>query len=222
MSGPPLLGPIDSGCEDEEPRHRVFESGGRPQTRSASRNGRHRASREARSSGGGSGGGDWSAGGAGNRVEQVPFSPMVATAGDADNGVGIDTPAGRDELLEMRLATAEALILASEDAAQNFPGRHGEMTPGGREEVIDELAGVEGGSRDLVMRGRNERPTAGRGQQQTGRRSLSDFLREIEEMVRAQRAQVGNASATGMIQGTINNHELYFHAFGLASTIRFK
>lgn len=205
MSGPPLIGPVDSELEREghqPPLRRRFQAtahggvdhgtesdggggGGRRriQARSASRGGRPQSSTDARRSGGGvghggtgggNGSGGWS-GENGGRVADVPFSPM--SPGGRDHGSG---GSGRGDSVLSDLARYWHNTNAGNPT--NAPVWHNRGSPPGQQrganEIVDERPRVVDGN------------TASRGgSAQRGRRSLSDFLREIEEMVRAQREQ---------------------------------
>lgn len=200
MSGPPLLGPVDSEVEREghqqppprrrfqaahgEAGHGTESDGGgvgrrRLQARSASRGGRPQTSADARRSGGGlgrggtgggNGSGGWS-GESGGRVADVPFSPMSTSGRDHGSGGG-----GRGGVVSDVPRWHHSY---SGNPANAPVWRNRGAPPGQRaHEVVHE--------RPRVVEGN----TASRGgSAQRGRRSLSDFLREIEEMVRAQREQ---------------------------------
>lgn len=205
MSGPPLLGPVDSELEREgqqpPPRRRFHAaahgvgdhgtesdgggSGGgrrRVQARSASRGGRPQSSTDARRSGGGlgrggtgggSGSGGWS-GESGGRVADVPFSPMSAGGRDHGNGGGGGGSVLSDSPRYWHNAYSGNPAYAS--AWRNRGSPPGQQRSAN--EMVDE--------RPRVVEGNN---MSRGGSAQRGRRSLSDFLREIEEMVRAQREQ---------------------------------
>lgn len=202
-TGPPTLGQVDATFEREGypwPRQRNGNSnrggGGegigrrRVQPRSASRGGRPQSSTEARRSdggldNGGTGGGDGSSGGT-----PEPLSPMDAVAAHNSSNRGgnsvdggnsrFDVPGQRPA--DMRRAHAQA-FQSRNPPGWPFGGRGG-LFPGERQRETGERPRgdqVNSSLRDEVMASQMHR----------GRRSLSDFLREVEEMVRRQRAEVG-------------------------------
>lgn len=202
MSGPPIIGPVDLEFEREgqpQPRRRFQAHGGdngtesdgngvgrrRVQARSASRGGRPQSSTDARRSGGGlgragTGGGNGSGGWSresGGGVAGVPFSPMDASGRDHGNGGG--GGGGGSSVLSDAPRQWHNM---HDGNPPNLPvWRNRGPQPGQRaHESVDERPRVDEGN--TSSRG---------GSAQRGRRSLSDFLREIEEMVRAQREQVG-------------------------------
>lgn len=215
MSWP--VDPLESGGQPE-PRRRFGghgnENGGensgrgagrrRVQARSASRGGRPQSSTDARRAGGGlvvgvtgvgdSGTGGWNPEGDGG-VAYLPFSSMhgAPPAGHGNSGGGgfggsnsNPSEAPGQYWHDMHRAHAEALLGGN---PANLPGWGGRGLPSGErqhhETAVDERPRV-------VERNGNGSPRRGTAsvQPHRGRRSLSDFLREIEEMVRAQREEV--------------------------------
>lgn len=195
MSGPPLLGPVAAEVEREgqQPSSRrrfqtahgnenngtESDGGGagrrRSQARSASRGGRPQSSTDARRSSGGLGrdgtGGGHSSGGwraeGGGGVADVPFSPMSA---GGRNHVSGGWGGGGSVISDVPRHWHSTV---SGNPANGSVWRSREFPPGHRaHESADEGNG-----------------TPRSGSAQRGRRSLSDFLREIEEIVRAQREQ---------------------------------
>ncbi|CAM9578630.1 unnamed protein product [Ectocarpus fasciculatus] len=201
-TGPPTLGQVDATFESEGhswPRqqngnnNRGGGGGGvgrrRVQPRSASRGGRPQSSTEARRSDGGldggvtGGGNGWSSGGT-----QAALSPMDAAAAHdrssrggngGDGGINrFDAPEQRPA--DMRRAHAEA-FRSRNPPRWPFWGRAG-FFPEERRRATGERLGVDQVNSSL-------RDEAMASQMHRGRRSLSDFLREVEEMVRRQRAE---------------------------------
>ncbi|CAM9893150.1 unnamed protein product, partial [Ectocarpus sp. 4 AP-2014] len=201
-TGPPTLGQVDATFEGEgHPWRRQWNgnsnrsgSGGgvgrrRVQPRSASREGRPQSSTEVRRSDGGvnSGGADvgdgWSGGGT-----QEPLSPMDAAAahdrsshggngGDGGNS-WFDVPGQRPA----GMRRAHAAAIQSRHPPGWPSGGRGALFVGERQRETGEHPDgdqVNSSLRDEVMASQMHR----------GRRSLSDFLREVEEMVRRQRAE---------------------------------
>lgn len=203
--GPPLVEPVESVHERQSqrsPRQRVEAQRSDPTTdngeggmgrrrvqgHSASRGGRPQSSTAARRSGGGLSGG-WSGGGA----AQVSLSPMNAAArdrvNDGDRGNGSSAPHGTPgQWSGTHQAHADALLGGS---PANLPGWRGRGLPVAPQHgTIDEgISPSPGGGGSVAA------------QANRGRRSLSDFLREIEDMVRAQREQVGWCIVEGVYRG---------------------
>eukprot|EP00752_Nemacystus_decipiens_P006235 g5625.t1 len=239
MSGPPLMGPVESesdrgGHHHQPPPSRRFQAaaaaaahgggdhgtesdgGGvgrrRTQARSASRAGRPQTSTDARRSGGGlldrggtggsgsgsgsgngSGGGGWSADSGGGRVADVPFSPMGA--GGRDPGGGGAGGGGALSGVQRHWHNAYSGNPANAPAWRNR-GSPPEQQQRARGVVYERSRAVE----------ENTAPRGGGAQR--GRRSLSDFLREIEEMVRAQREQQ-NRDAEHVPLGPLASSQLH-------------
>ena len=199
VSGAPLVGSLDSEAESSGGRappdqqlqthggDRVREGGGsggwagrrRVHARSASRGGRPQSSTDARRSGGGVGSGGGASGGFDIRgargVSQVPLSPLDAATRDNRNAGGRDG-GGNSGLSEVPGRWHVAHVRNPVDSASRGRG----FLSGERDrDAVDERPHmVEGNSSSRLSNA------------QRARRSLSDFLREIEEMVRAQREQV--------------------------------
>lgn len=215
MSNPPLLGPVDSELEREghqppPPPDRRFQAaayGGDPgtesdggrvvrrrgiQARSASRGGRPQSSTEARRSGGGigrggTGGGNGSSGWSGEsggRVADVPFSPMNSSGRDHGGGSSGGAGGGGGGSVLSDVPRHWHNTLSGNNPA-NVPVWRVQGPPPPVHRAHDTVVGGVAEGNSTMSRG---------GSAQRGRRSLSDFLREIEEMVRAQREQqVGTA-----------------------------
>lgn len=207
-----VANPMDTGCEDDEGGPRLFAgrahgSDGRPHTRSSSRNNRRqsRTSRVAAGAGARGGGGGGGVGGSGRRGGAIDHarsaSPVLAARGSTggvasgapSSLVGSHLPAGLN-------ARSETTAVAVEDSRSNTSGvteaARESLTPRGGD-AVDER-GSEGGVSYVQgfaarMRHVRQQQAGDREQQQGGRRSLSDFLREIEEIVRIQRTEVGAA-----------------------------
>lgn len=177
----------------------------RVQARSASRDGRPQSSTDARRAGGGLGGGGGGADGGGtggwnaegdDGVDEFPFSSVRRApspghgngghggSGGRNNSMPSDVPGGHWH--DTHRAHAEALLGGN---PANLPGWRGRGLPSGEHQQRHEAA-VDGHPRVVGGSGGNNgslRRETVAVQPHRGRRSLSDFLREIEEMVRAQR-----------------------------------
>lgn len=196
LSGGPLPGAVaGSGGQPAPHQHLQTYGGGsvreggdgwagrrRIQARSASRGGRPQSSTDARRSGGGVGGGDSVGGGfeaeRGSGATQIPFSPMGATSRDNRSAGGRDGGEGNSTLSEVPGRWPDT---HARNPAHSFAGPRGRGLSS-RERNRDAV-----GERPRVGEGNG---SSRRSNTQRARRSLSDFLREIEEMVRAQREQV--------------------------------
>ncbi|CAM9540590.1 unnamed protein product [Scytosiphon promiscuus] len=161
---------------------------------STSRGGRPQSSTAARRSGGGLVDG-WS----GSGVGQVSLSPMNAAARDrVDNGDGDNSSSAPQRTpshwSDTHQAHAEALLGGSPANLPGWRGRGPTLDP--HHGAVDERTRPSRGGGSLVA------------QANRGRRSLSDFLREIEDMVRAQREQGdGLETATSRTQTAPESHE---------------
>ncbi|CAM9295626.1 unnamed protein product, partial [Hapterophycus canaliculatus] len=145
----------------------------RVQAHSSSRGGRPQSSTAARRSGGGLSGG-WSGGGAG----QVSLSPMNVAARERvsdDNGGNSGAPHGASGQWSATYQAHEDALLGGNPAGSEWRGRRLPPAPYG--DTLDEGIHPSRGGGGVAA------------QANRGRRSLSDFLREIEDMVRAQREQ---------------------------------
>lgn len=213
--------PTDPGCEDdeaeEESRRYVGRPGGidgRPHTRSSSRNANNNNSnsRQSRNSRVTPGAGDRRGRGSGRvrrggAVGLARSSSPVLVARGSGNGRNGEMESGapsavRSQLLAGLDAPSEAVSPTIDGFPPSASGAAAAAAAVAREsstplqrDVVDERAVNSALSyvRDFTARMRDSRqqPAGDRGQQQGGRRTLSDFLREIEEIVRAQRAEVG-------------------------------
>lgn len=218
MSGPPILAPNDSGCEDEEPRPILGGGEQRPQTRSSSRDGRPRSSTEARRFGGNSGGA-WDVNG--GRSNQVPLSPVLSGTinsiydGNGENSNTISSESSSAVNIQRvdsrRTQTESSVAMTPNDIYYRV---NDEVPFFERQEIVGRRPGIESGSLDNAVRGGGEsRPMARGGQPRRGRRSLSDFLREIEEVVRAQRAEVGGCLIKVHVRGRSSSTLLLWDTF---------
>ena len=211
---PPLTGQVDSGCEDEKQEYlprgdRDRENGReRPPTRAAYRGGRLQSSNMTRR-GGRLGG--WHLGGdsadtsiftrTGRRFgswhlrgdstdAQVPFSPMSAASVTNNSHPDPSSPS-----LSHAAPARESSVQPEADGGgsglSNWPAMRRRITE--RPHAEDSV--VQRGHPPVSYHNlRNpssfqRRPAHGQ-RPPPGRRSLSDFLREIEDIVRAQRAEV--------------------------------
>jgi len=154
----------------------------RIQARSASRGGRPQSATDARRYGGGVGGGGTVSGGfeaeGGSGVAQIPFSPMGPTSRDSRSASGGDGGGVNRAQSEVPGRWPDT---HARNPANNFAGRGRSLSS--REQDRDAV--------DVRHRVGEGNGSPRRSNAQRARRSLSDFLREIEEMVRAQREQVG-------------------------------
>ena len=229
-SGSPLLGPSDSGCEeDDEPTNEnISGTGGgggggggvRPHTRSASRHGdRPRGWSEARTVGGGSEGRTRNTGSSGgattisttsdgitrtsssNHVQILGMNAATLAAGDSSSGgEGGGGRGGRWHEEQQTPARAyQATAGAGGDDARIV---HGRRRAAASSLEVGEAGTGAGGERPLVGIGGSR--SLGTGPQSVERRSLSALLREIEETMRAQRAQRAEVSARSLSHRAIS------------------
>lgn len=150
----------------------------------------------ARGGGGGWGGGVGGSVQRGGAVDHARSASPVLAARGSTGGVASGAPSSLAGLNGRSETTAAAVEDSRARASGVTAAARGSLTP--REgDVVDERVS-EGGVSYVQgfaarMRHLRQQQAGDREQQQGGRRSLSDFLREIEEIVRIQRTEVGAA-----------------------------